>query len=200
MYYQPMDDISAFILAGGRSIRMGCDKALLEVEGMTLLDRALLRAREVTSQVWIVGQAAKFSSYEPVIEDVYRDCGPLGGIHAALGKSTNELNLMLAVDLPFLEAKFLHYLVAEARGNQAVVTVPESGEGLQPLCAVYRPAFAGVAEQALLKRQNKIDSLFAQVETRVIRQAELARQGFAGNMFHNLNTPGDLESLRALRL
>ncbi len=198
MYYQPMDDVSAFILAGGRSTRMGREKAWLEIEGITLLERALMRARDLTSQVWIVGQAAKFSSHGPVIEDVYRDRGPLGGIHAVLSKSTSELNLIMAVDLPFLETTFLRYLIAEARGNHAVVTVAESEGRWQPLCAVYRPAFAGPAEQALLKSENRIDALFSQVETRIISQTELAREGFVENMFHNLNTPEDVESLRAL--
>jgi len=191
-----MDDLSAFILAGGKSTRMGQDKAFLKVEGMTLLERALALAGAVTSRVWIVGDAAKFSSAGNVVEDVYPDRGPLGGIHAALCVTETEFNLMLAVDLPFLDARFLQYLVTEARGSLAVVTVPESGGRLQPLCAIYRRQFAELAEQALLKGENKVDALFARTETRVIVQSELSELGFHEKMFHNLNTPQDLESLK----
>jgi molybdopterin-guanine dinucleotide biosynthesis protein A len=67
--------------------------------------------------------------------------------------------------------------------------VPEAGKGLQPLCAIYRRDFREVAEQALKKKKNKIDSLFADVETRVISEPEMTRMGFSAKMFQNLNTP-----------
>jgi molybdopterin-guanine dinucleotide biosynthesis protein A len=95
-------DVSAFILAGGKSTRMGADKAFVEYEGRTLLARALDLTRSVVSGVWIVGSKQKFAALAPVVEDVFRDCGPLGGIHAALLGSFTELNLMLAVDMPFV--------------------------------------------------------------------------------------------------
>ena len=193
VYYQPVDELTAFILAGGKSSRMGRDKAFLEIAGRSLLQRALALAGTVAEETVIVGDATKFSPWGRVVEDVYTERGPLGGIHAALASSKTDLNLMLAVDLPFLEARFLQYLVTEAKKSQAVVTVPESDGGLQPLCAVYRRQFASLAEQGLLKMENKIDALFARTETRIIDESELANCGFSGKMFHNVNTPQDLE-------
>ena len=190
-----MDDLTAFILAGGKSSRMGRDKAFVQIEGVTLLHRALVLARTLTPAVWIVGDPPKFTSINPAIGDVHPGHGPLGGIHAALNASETDLNLILAVDLPFLETKFLEYLVAEARTTHATVTVPESGGRLHPLCAVYRRHFAGFAEKALLAGKNKIDLLFAEVETRVISQPELSRMGFSDRIFHNLNTLADVEAL-----
>ena len=76
-------EVTAFILAGGKSTRMGADKAFIEFEGRTLLARALDLARSVTSNVCIVGTREKFARFAPVVEDVFRDRGPLGGIHAA---------------------------------------------------------------------------------------------------------------------
>jgi molybdopterin-guanine dinucleotide biosynthesis protein A len=193
VYYQPVDELTAFILAGGKSTRMGRDKAFLEIEGRSLLERALALAGTVAGETVIVGDATKFSPWGRVLEDVFRERGPLGGIHAALAASKTEYNLVLAVDMPFLEARFLQYLVAEAKRTQAVVTVPRAEGGLQPLCAVYRRQFAGLAEQALLKMENKIDALFTRTETHVIGESELANCGFSGKMFHNVNTPQDLE-------
>jgi molybdopterin-guanine dinucleotide biosynthesis protein A len=103
------------------------------------------------------------------------------------------LSLVLAVDLPFVESRFLEYLINQARETGAVVTVPRAGGGFQPLCAVYRREFAGIAEHALRAGRNKIDSLFTQVETRVLEEDELARLGFAADIFRNLNTPEDFE-------
>jgi molybdopterin-guanine dinucleotide biosynthesis protein A len=107
--------LSAFVLAGGQSMRMGQDKAFVMLAGRTLLVRALELAGSLTRDVCIVGDTAKFAAFGLVVEDVYRQRGPLGGIHAALRRSTSELNLMLAVDLPFISLRFLQHLVAQAR-------------------------------------------------------------------------------------
>ena len=84
-----------------------------------------------------------------MVEDVFRECGPLGGIHAALRASAAELNLMLAVDVPFVSAGLVEFLIARARGSAALVTVARAGGRWQPLCAVYRREFADAAEKAL---------------------------------------------------
>ena len=191
--------VTAFVLAGGKSSRMGSDKAFLRLGEETLLSRALKLAGAVASEVCIVGDAKKFAVFGQVVEDVYRERGPLGGIHAALSGSTTELNLMLAVDLPFVTQELLQYLLSRALESGAMVTVPRTGSGFQPLCAVYRRGFAEVAEQSLLEGKNKIDSLFARVETCVIEENELLRAGFSEQMFRNLNTPQELEQARSLR-
>jgi molybdopterin-guanine dinucleotide biosynthesis protein A len=188
-----VDDVTAFILAGGKSIRMGKDKAFLEFKGRILLARALELAAGVAKDVRIVGDPSKFAAFGRVIEDIYRERGPLGGIHAALKSSSTELNLILAVDLPFVEPNFLKHLVSVARNANAVVTVPRVSDGLQPLCAVYRRGFAKVAEQSLAQGKNKIDALFAAVETRMLGEEELSGAGFSGRMFNNLNTPEEFQ-------
>jgi len=186
-----MTDVSALVLAGGKSSRMGIDKAFLELEGRTLLERALELARAVSDDVRIVGPPEKLALYGPVIEDVYVSRGPLAGIHAALATTTSPLNLMLAVDLPFVQPAFLNFLIQSARDSGAVVTVPKSGAGYQPLCAVYTREFAVIAEAALKDGRNKIDTLFQETRVHVIDETGLARFGFDPAMFENLNTPED---------
>ena len=178
---------------------MGADKAFLLLEGRTLLQRALALANSVAEDVRIVGARDKFAAFAPVIEDEYEERGPLGGIHAALSASSSTRSLILAVDLPFLEERFLHYLVAEARAGNATVTVPRAGGGLQPLCAVYGHDFGGLAEQALAAGRNKIDTLFAQIPVRIIEEEELARFAFSAAMFDNLNTRDEWEQARRRR-
>lgn len=191
-----MAELTAFVLAGGKSSRMGADKALLQLPGQTLLQRALELARSVSEDVRIVGVREKFGEFAPVVEDKYPNRGPLGGIHAALSATTNPFNLILAVDLPFLEKRFLLHLLAEARASGAVVTVPRAAGGLQPLCAVYRREFAALAEQALAAGRNKIDTLYAQTTVRIIEEDELVRFAFSPAMFDNLNTPEEWERAR----
>lgn len=192
-----MVDLTAFVLAGGQSTRMGTDKAFLRWHEGTFLEHALTLARELTPEVRIVAQAEKFAHHGVVvIEDIHRGCGPLGGIHAALSTTLSPWNLMLAVDLPLLNRQLLSYLVMRARESQATVTVPKVGARLQPLCAVYRREFADVAKRSLEAGQNKIDVLFAQVRTEVIEEVQLFEAGFSQGMFRNVNTPQDLEAVR----
>jgi molybdopterin-guanine dinucleotide biosynthesis protein A len=192
-------EVTAFVLAGGKSSRMGSDKAFLQLGNETLLSRALRLAHAVAGEVRILGDAKKFAAFGPVVEDVYRDRGPLGGIHAGLSSSATGLNLILAVDLPFVGMEFLEYLLLRARESGATVTVPRAGGGLQPLCAVYQRRFAEVAERSLRAGKNKIDSLFAISETHVIEEVELEREGFSVEMFRNLNTPEELAKAKNLR-
>jgi molybdopterin-guanine dinucleotide biosynthesis protein A len=190
-------DLTAFILAGGKSTRMGSDKAFVECEGRALLARALDLARSVTPDVRIVGSPEKFAPFAPVIEDVFRDCGPLAGIHAALLSSPSELNLMLAVDTPFISWTFLQFLISQARNApEATVIVASFAGRSQPLSAVYRRDFAEVAENALRAGQYKIDRLFSEVRSRIIGHEELQDAGFSSAIFRNLNTPEELEAER----
>jgi len=196
-------EVAAFVLAGGKSTRMGRDKAFVEFEGRTLLARALDVTRSVTPDVRIVGAAEKFSekfsgkfaAFAPVVEDVFRDCGPLGGIHAALQASSVELNLVLAVDTPFVPPSFLQFLIRRAQSvSNAAATVPRVAGRWEPLCAVYRRPFGEAAESALRAARYKIDPLFAMVVTTAVEQEELEAAGFSPEIFRNLNTEKDLKS------
>ncbi len=190
-------EITTFVLAGGKSTRMGSDKAFLELGGRTLLARTLDLAPSIGSPVKIVGEPTKFAHIGSVVQDIYQEHGPLGGIQAALASTATELNLILAVDLPFLRPEFLRYLISRARESSAVVTVPRALGGLQPLCAVYRRGFLEPAERSLRAGKNKIDALFAEVETRVIDVNELRSADFGEEMFCNVNTPEDWERAQA---
>jgi molybdopterin-guanine dinucleotide biosynthesis protein A len=187
-----MPEYSGFILAGGRSSRMGADKAFLELDGRTLLARALDLLGALTPEVWIVGPRTKFARHGRVIEDVYAGRGPLAGIHAALSSSATELNLILAVDLPFVPERLLRFMIEQASASDAVATVPHIAGGYQPLCGVYRRSFATMAAAALESGKNKIDALFAPTTTRILEESELSRFAFSPEMFENLNTREDL--------
>jgi molybdopterin-guanine dinucleotide biosynthesis protein A len=106
--------------------------------------------------------------------------------------SCAELNLILAVDLPFVSQALLEYLIRRARNSRSTVTVAKTIEGWQPLCAVYRREFADAAEQSLRQERYKIDTLFTAPQTQVIAENELSVAGFSTTMFRNLNTQEDL--------
>jgi molybdopterin-guanine dinucleotide biosynthesis protein A len=176
---------------------MGADKAFMDFGGRTLLDSAIGVMREVCPNLIIVGDPAKFATYGEAVPDRYRGCGPLAGIHAALLHSSAELNLVLAVDMPFVSRELLAFLLAGASETEDIVVVPRTAKGFQPLCAVYRRAFATAAEEALRAGKYKIDSVFSGVAVRFIEAEELARAGFSEREFFNVNTPGDLRTAQS---
>jgi molybdopterin-guanine dinucleotide biosynthesis protein A len=188
--------LSGFVLAGGKSTRMGQDKAAVAFNGRTLLEHALAALREVSSDVAILGKHELYGALGPVYEDIFPGCGPLGGIHAALSNSKAQFNLIIAVDTPFLSPKFLSYMAERAIDSDAIVTTPEISDYTQPLCTVYSLDFRPIAEQALKQGNYKIVPLFPKDRTLVIKEAELRRFAFAADMFENLNTPEDLARAR----
>jgi molybdopterin-guanine dinucleotide biosynthesis protein A len=196
VYDRCVENVTAFILAGGKSSRMGADKAFLELGGQTLLAQALETAGRVTPLVRLLGDKKRFGAFGTVIEDIYPGCGPLGGIHAALMNTTTDFNLMLAVDLPFISPEFLRYLVSQGEGSNAEATVPRVAGIFQPLCAVYRKEFVGVAESSLLAGKNKIGTLFDEVNTRVLEEDALTEAGFEIEIFRNLNTPAEWQEAK----
>ena len=130
--------MNGFVLAGGRSTRMGTDKALLHYAGLPLIEHAinLLKAAGVVPH--IVGARPDLSAFAPVIEDLHPGCGPLGGIESALAASSSDANLLLPVDLPLLPPVFLRYLLERASITRASATIPTLGGRPEPLCAAYR--------------------------------------------------------------
>lgn len=196
-YHVPVETLTAFVLAGGRSSRMGSDKALLRLGQRTLLERALHTLSAVAANPVIVGARARYGAYGVVIEDIYPDCGPLGGIHAALSATATDLNLLLSVDMPQMQPEFLAWLLQRSAASEHWIVVPELDGRPQPLCAVYRRDVRGPAEQALANRDLKVSNLFTKVPTQRIAEHEMMAAGFSPEIFTNVNTPGEFERLAA---
>lgn len=166
----------------------------MEFGGRTLLEHALELAGTVASQVVVVGDHTRYGSFGKAVADVFTGRGPLGGIHAALVHSNAAWNLIMGVDLPFLKAEFLRFLIDRARLSDALVAVPYVAGRFQPLCGVYRKEFASNAEAALSKGNNQVHALFADVALRTIDEHEIVEAGFSTAMFRNVNTPADFEA------
>lgn len=188
-YHDGVEVASAFILAGGRSSRMGTDKALLRFGDKNLLQVAIGKAKAVSSSPVIVGDRQRYCGYGAVVEDVFPGSGPLGGIQAALCTTQTDLNLILSVDTPLITAEFLLWLVQTAAAGSELAFVPECGGRTQPLCAVYRRAAFPVIERNLKAGEFKVDRIFGQFPTRLIPESELGSAGFGPEMFANINTP-----------
>lgn len=166
-------EISGFVLAGGRSRRLGQDKVLLPWNGegnnrQTLLDHAIARLGRVCGTVSICTDRTDLRCIETVISDALPGSGPLGGIVAALEQTATEWNLFLAVDLPFLPVEVFEALVARvpakkksaaARSSsleQVACILPQVGGMEQPLCGLYHRCLATGLRKALEEGHCKI--------------------------------------------
>jgi len=135
-------DVGGYVLAGGKSSRMGKDKALLELAGRPLVWHAVTKLRRVCADVQILSSRPELEMLAPLVRDMQQGCGPLGGLEAALGHSWHEWNLFLPVDMPFLPSAFLDHWVRTvvARENRGTRMAMFTVDGLpQPLfCMLHR--------------------------------------------------------------
>ena len=153
---------SAVILAGGKSSRMGRDKAFLEIDGKTLLARQIAVARAAGARdIFISGRVnTDYSGFDGlVLRDQFEQAGPLAGIERALDAMATPLLLVLAVDLPGMNPEYLRQLLARCEGP--VGAIPRIDGQIEPLVAYY-PKAAGPLAEVRLRDGNKVVSAFAQ--------------------------------------
>ncbi len=187
-----------YVLTGGRSSRMGRDKALLELDGRTLIEVVAAHVKRALGEVTLIGNRDKYSPLGlPVIDDLHPGQGPLAGIETALRHSRKPLVLVVACDMPFLNAPFLDALVQIASVADAEVTVAESVDyAFESLCAVYNQSTLPFVEAALERGELKVTSLYEKVRVRKLSAEECRPYNPHGVLFSNINTPQDFELAR----
>ena len=183
----PVEYACGFVLAGGKSSRMGCDKALLKLQGETLVVRGLRKLRYVCAETAIAGGSQAVAQFGRVVADLWPEHGPLGGIVSALEQSPYEWNLFVAVDMPFVPEVALRRLVAAAGGEEMIFLAQAQGV-VQPLCGVYsRRALPALREELKAGRLKVKDAVATTGAAAYVQFADLA-------WFRNLNTPEDFRA------
>jgi molybdenum cofactor guanylyltransferase len=185
-----------FAVAGGRSLRMGRDKALLPWGGSTLLDHTLDRLHGVCADVRILSgpQPRYLDRGLPVIADLTPDAGPLAGLEAALAAPGVEAGLFLGVDLPFVTVDLLRALAADAGEADAVVPVVDGRP--EPLCALYGAACLEPVRAALRDGDRRMTSFWPRVRVRQLTEDRIERFGPPAALFANINSPKDYDQAR----
>jgi len=159
-YHLLMDSTAGFVLTGGRSSRMGRDQALLPIEGALLVERTAERVRAAAGNVTLIGAPGRYAHLGlPVIPDLVEDGGPICGLHTALKTAPADWNLVVACDMPGLNAGFLSDLLASAKQLGCACLAPQTDSGLHPLCAVYHRRSADAVEFAIQHKRFKMHDL-----------------------------------------
>jgi len=195
-------DISCIVLAGGKGLRLGHDKALETVGNKCLIQWVVFSLSFLNSDIIIVTATKQFPSQLigypklKIITDTYFGKGPLGGIYTGLAASDSAYNLVVACDMPFLNRNLLDYMIQISASFDLVV--PRLGDMVEPLHAVYSKGCL-VPIEGLLKQGNlKIHELFTLVKVRYVEAAEINRFDPRHLSFFNVNTEADLETAREL--
>jgi molybdenum cofactor guanylyltransferase len=195
--------IGGYVLAGGRSSRMGQDKALLQLAGESLVARAVKKLRTVCSDVHVLGNNPALAEFAPLVPDLHPDCGPIGGVEAALAHTAFDWNLFLPVDMPFLPAPWIAGWVGECLDEN---TLAESAPRIHMLTVEGRPqpglcllhkAVLPFLSNAIALGEFKLLTAFQSAGMALDRKRGLVvhelPQSAQPNWFANLNTPDDFD-------
>ena len=132
-----INGITGCILAGGKSSRYGADKSLLKIGAETIIERLIRQISGLFPETVVVTNNDRDYGFLgiPVYTDIYKNIGPLGGIHSALVHSVNEKVFILSCDIPFMTADFIKYVIAF--NSVRPVILPSTNGIIQPLCGIY---------------------------------------------------------------
>ena len=195
-------DISCIVLAGGKSLRLGRDKAFETVDNRNLLQWVLFRLRMFNSEVVLVTSTeqpfTQFTGHPrlKIVTDNYPGKGPLGGIYTGLVASESLYNLVIACDMLFLNQGLLRYMMQLLADFDLVV--PRLGKLVEPLHSIYSKSCLAPIESLLRQGSLQVYQLFSLVKVRYVEAEEIDKFDPQHLSFFNINTEADLEKAREL--
>lgn len=190
--------ISAVVLAGGESSRLGRDKSFLEVKGRLLIERVIDRLRQLSEEIIIVAdEVDRYEQFQAVVvSDVYPGKGSLGGIYSGVKKASNSHSLVVACDMPFLNPSLLRYMQMLAPSYDVVI--PRVAHLTEALHAIYSKNCLPFMEEQLLKGDLRIIHFFPQVRVRYVERQEIDIFDDQHLSFFNINTEADLQKAKEI--
>ena len=186
--------VTLAVLAGGKSTRMGRNKALLPVNGRPLIAHIIERLRALADEVLVIARVPEVYAFlgVPVVQDRYDEVGPLAGLHAAFTAAHGDLAIVVACDMPLVRRDTFAYLLSLAEGVDVVMPRIHGRE--EPLHAVYRPATCLPAvEKAIQQGHKRLISFLPDVRVRYVEEEMLRRVDPELRSFVNVNTPEEWE-------
>jgi molybdenum cofactor guanylyltransferase len=187
--------ITGVILAGGKSTRYGTNKAFAEVQGVRLIERTIRVMGSVCARLLLVTNTPAEYAYLqlPMVEDLIKGLGPLGGIYTGLEVIDDENGLFVACDMPFLREDLLRYMVT-LRGDFDAV-VPRVNWMVEPLHALYTKNCLPSLRKFMHLQELQILKFFQKIRVRYMEEEEIRKIDPNLKSFFNINRPEDLERI-----
>jgi molybdopterin-guanine dinucleotide biosynthesis protein A len=196
-------NITAFILSGGKSSRIGTNKALLEVQGKPLIQRLTELLDLTFSEVMISSSEPDLYNFTgmKILQDIYSARGPLAGIHSALKYTDTKRNFIVSCDLPLINTDLINYIVNY--GSEKDIILPMAEGRIQKTCGLYSKNILNEVEKLLIESHQKnskvkgsIYELMDRVSTEIVEVDKL--DFYSSDLFLNINTPEDYNYLKSL--
>jgi molybdopterin-guanine dinucleotide biosynthesis protein A len=189
---EPSQKITGAILAGGKSRRMGRNKALLELAGKPVIERLVEQFRKTFAEVIVIANDTQYGRFcDAVFSDIYYEKGPLAGLHSALTHAANDWVFISACDSPFFNVGLFREMLPLRDKADAVIC--ETEDGLQPLTALYSRRCLPHIDNCLQQERLKVASFHDRIRLRVVPSEEIERLDSNARMFWNMNYPEDYE-------
>lgn len=183
-------EITAIILSGGQSTRMGTDKALLILNNKTLLENTIEICKPLCTNILISSNFPEHQKFGyKVIPDEIKNSGPMAGIYSCLKKSETEWNFVISVDAAFVKTEIIEDLIQHTNHYDAVV--PEHKTGKEPLIALYNKNVVSVLKRHLESGNLKMHNLLKRLNTKYLNTQNRVEKN--PEIFRNLNRPDDLK-------
>ncbi|MBN1847361.1 MAG: molybdenum cofactor guanylyltransferase [Deltaproteobacteria bacterium] len=186
-------DVAGVILAGGKSLRYGRNKALVKIDGIPLIERVIHVMRSLFRHLILITNTPDDYAYLklPMHEDLIKGLGPLGGIFTALMTIKNQAGFFVACDMPNLNRELIHYMVEIRCDFDAVV--PRLQEGTEALHALYGKRCLPPIKHLIDSSQYQIFRFFPKVSVRYVDENEIRRFDPQLESFFNINKPGAIK-------
>lgn len=199
-------DVTGIILIGGKSTRMGENKALMNLGSKTVIERMVDIVRPLFPNIILITNTPEVYKFLqlPIFCDVYMYRGPLAGIHSALLHSTTEKNFIISCDVPLMSARMINYLINYITGKP--VTICEAAGYTQPLAGVYNKSILSQAEKYLddfeiensdkpenEKKKCRLHSFLDTIEIELLHPESL--DFYSDDLFFNMNSPEDYNKI-----
>jgi molybdopterin-guanine dinucleotide biosynthesis protein A len=191
--------MTGIILSGGKSVRMGENKAFIEIDGVPIVHRIYNLFKELFQEIIIVtNQKELFLNFDSgIYSDLLPNKGALGGLYTGIFFSKFEYSFCVACDMPFIKKPLVQYLMNHIQGDDVIV--PRTEDGLQPLHAIYSKNCLEPIKKIIEEGKYKILDFYSMVKVKIIKEDDFILLDPYRESFINVNTPIELLSIQRNR-
>jgi len=186
-----MKNISAVILAGGKSSRMGQNKALMKIDGVSLIEKIFNEISKISKDIVISSNTEEYNFFNAkIVKDEFKEIGPIAGIYSCLKSIKYQKAIVVSCDIPFINIDFINYLIENSQYFD--VTISENNCFLEPLIGIYSKSIISVFEKEIINGNYSIQKIIRKLNINVLKiNSDL--NFYNENLFLNLNNLEDFE-------
>ncbi|CAH0345014.1 molybdenum cofactor guanylyltransferase [Bacillus sp. CECT 9360] len=193
---------TGLLLAGGKSSRMGTNKAMLPISEEVSIQQIASELRKAVGEVYLITNSpADYTFLDfPMLEDEYEGLGPLAGLHAGMQASKTDTVFISACDMPFIRASLIEEMLDNLKNYEALV--PEINGRLHPLFAVYRKSSIPLIVSCLEERKLRMLDFLEKINVKIMKETDFelyaTHKKLFPYLFYNMNTPLEYEHAKSM--